>query len=185
MKLNKKFNHIGYFLAVGWLATITMDVAALITVMSGMVRLGPYQIVPDLLGRWVGSFPLGTVFHSTILETPPIPHEKIVGILSHYLIGVTLASLLVYPHVRIWHRKIAFRHAILYGIATCIFPCFIMFPSMGFGVMGLELPTAVTLMSFSALNHMAFGAGIFAWSNLLSKPVLKASRTTIDEAHHV
>src|SRR5215467_8079891 len=90
---------IGYFLAAGLFATFTMDLAALITVMSGLVQLGPYRIVPNLLGRWVGSFPSGTLFHSTILNTAPISHEKLLGILSHYLIGVTLTSLFVYPHV--------------------------------------------------------------------------------------
>jgi hypothetical protein len=171
MGINKERIHLGYFLAVGLLSTITMDLAALIMIISGMVRLGSYQIVPNLLGRWVAAIPTGTLVHSSILETPPFSHEKVVGLLCHYLIGVTLTSLFVYPHIRIWHRKIELRSAILYGIATCIFPYFIMFPAMGFGVMALKLKAAGTLMSVSFLNHVAFGLGIFAWSNLLYKPL--------------
>src|SRR5437899_2194771 len=166
LKINEKL--IGYFLVVGLLATITMDLTALVTVKSGLVRLGPYRLFPDMFGRWVGSFSAGKVFHSTILETPPIPHERIVGIVCHYLIGITLTTLLVYPHVRIWRQRVAFRSAILYGIATCILPWFVMFPAMGFGVMGLRLNIAGTLVFFSLFNHVAFGAGIFIWSNLLT-----------------
>ena len=70
-KINEKL--IGYFLVVGLLATITMDLTALVTVKSGLVRLGPYRLFPNMFGRWVGSFSAGKVFHSTILETPPIP----------------------------------------------------------------------------------------------------------------
>jgi hypothetical protein len=157
-----------------------MDLAALLTVMSGLVRLGPYQIVPNLLGRWIGSFPNGNVFHSTILNTAPIPHEMVLGILSHYLIGVTLTSLFVYPHVLIWHRAITFRNSLVYGIATCIFPYFLMFPAMGFGVMALNLKGAGMLLAFSLLNHAAFGIGIFVWGNLFNKPLLKTDRSRAD-----
>jgi hypothetical protein len=170
--IRDELTRIGYFLMAGVLATITMDLGALIMLSSGIVSLGPYRIVPNLLGRWVGSFPTGTIFHSTILETPPIPHEKVLGIVCHYLIGIILTSLLVYPHVRIWRRKIALSSALLYGIATCIFPYFVMFPAMGFGVLGLKLNDPSKLVSFSALNHAMFGAGIFIWSNLLNKPSL-------------
>jgi hypothetical protein len=174
MKFNRKL--IGYLLAVGLLATFTMDLAALISVKSGLVQFGPYRIFPNLFGRWVGSFAVGKVFHSTILQTQQIPHEQIIGILCHYLIGITLTTLLVYPHVRIWCRKVAFRSVILYGIATCILPWFIMFPAMGFGVMGLKLDVAGALVSFSLFNHVAFGMGIFIWSNVLRKPLLSADR---------
>ena len=176
-KSKAKLFRIGYFLAAGLFATFTMDLAALIAVMSGLVRLGPYRIVPNLLGRWVGSFPSGNMFNSTIFNTARIPHEKVLGILSHYLIGVTLTALFVYPHVRIWHRAITLQNALVYGIATCIFPYFLMFPAMGFGVMALKLKGASMLLAFSLLNHAAFGIGIFVWSNLLNKRFLKTDRS--------
>jgi len=187
MKLNsgigiiEKLLPFACFLAAGLLATLTMDLGALTMIVSGIASPGPYRIVPNLLGRWVGSFPSGILFHFTILDTPPIPHEKVLGILCHYLIGISLTSLLLYPHVRIWHRKIALGSALLYGIATCIFPYFVMFPAMGFGVMGFKLDGAGKLACFSALNHVIFGAGIFIWSNLLNKPSLSAQRCADSE----
>jgi len=173
---NERFFGAGYFLTVGLLATFTMDLAALILLMSGLIQLGPYKILPNLLGRWVGSFPGGTVFHSTILNAAPIRHEKVLGILCHYLIGVALTSLIVYPHIRIWCRAITFRNALVYGMVTCIFPWFLMFPAMGFGVMGLKLNNAGILMGFSFLNHAAFGMGIFMWSHLFNRRLLKIDR---------
>jgi hypothetical protein len=167
MKLSRYFSRIGYFLIVGLLATATMDVVALATVKTGIVHLGPYRIVPELLGRWVGCFPTGTFLHSTILATPSVPHEKLVGLVSHYLIGLTLSSVLLFPHVRVWHRRVTFRTGVVFGLATCIFPWFLMFPAMGFGIMALRLPNPTTLTLFSACNHVAFGIGIFLWNNLI------------------
>src|SRR5262245_39935829 len=120
LKPNERFFRTGYFLLVGLLATLTMDLAALILLQSGLIQLGPYKIVPNLLGRWVGSFPTGIVVHSTILNAPPIRHERVLGILCHYLIGMVLTSSILYPHVRIWQRAITFRNALVYGIVTCI-----------------------------------------------------------------
>jgi len=176
MKGDAYFSPIGYFLIVGLLATITMDITALAMVKTGIVQLGPYRLFPEILGRWVGSIPAGTFVHSTIFSTAPVPHEKVIGIVSHYLIGLTLSSLLLFPHVRIWHRRIMFRTALLFGIASCVFPYFLMFPSMGFGILALKLPHPATLILFSAWNHLAFGLGIFLWSNLKSFSGLRRTK---------
>jgi hypothetical protein len=168
MKLSQYFSRIGYFLIVGLLATVTMDIAAVAMVKTGLVQLGPYRIFPELLGRWVGSIPAGSLVHSTILTTPSVPHEKAIGIVSHYLIGLTLTSLLLFPHVRIWHRRVTLPTALLYGMTTSVFAYFLMFPSMGFGIMAIRLPHPATLILFSAWNHAAFGLGIFLWSNVKS-----------------
>ena len=162
------FSRIGYFLIVGVLATITMDIAALAMIKTGIVQLGAYRLLPELLGRWIGSFSAGAFVHSTIFTTAPVPHEKVIGLVSHYLIGLTLTSLFLFPHVQIWHRRVKLRTAILFGIATCVLPYFLMFPSMGLGIMALRLPHPATLILFSAWNHFTFGLGIFLWSNVKS-----------------
>jgi len=169
MKIAKQFALPAYLLATGLLATITMDIAAVTAIKSGIVKLGPYQIVPRLLGRWVGSFPSGKIFHTNILDTPPLPQEIPIGILSHYVIGLTLCSVFVLSSTKIFARRIDLWSAIIFGIATCIFPYFIMFPAMGFGVMGFKSFHESMLTFFSVVNHAAFGAGIFIWSNLLQK----------------
>jgi hypothetical protein len=165
--LKTHFKKVGYFLVVGLLATLTMDVAALIIVKSGAITLGRYRIVPELLGRWIGSFPGGKFVHSTIFETAAVPHEKLIGLVAHYLIGITLTSLLLFPHVRIWRRSVSLRGGALFGLATCVFPWFLMFPAMGFGIMAIHLPSPSPLMPLSVLNHVAFGMGIFFWSNVV------------------
>src|SRR5262249_26947882 len=119
MRIRALLRRLGYFLAVGLLATVTMDITALMIVKTGAAKLGPYRLVPELLGRWVGSFAQGRLVHATILVTPPVHHEKLLGLASHYLIGVTLTSLLLWPHVEIWRRRISLRTAMLFGLATC------------------------------------------------------------------
>ena len=170
MKIKEDLIAIPSLLATGVLATITMDIVALAAVKTRLIQLGTHQIIPNLLGRWVGSFARGKVFHLTIAETPPVAHEAIIGLITHYLIGITLTYLLVYPLVRILRRKISFPAALLYGIGTCVLPWSIMFPAMGFGFLGLKLPNPLTLVLFSALNHTAFGLGLFLWGNLINKP---------------
>ena len=49
-----------------------MDLAALTIVKTGAVELEAYRVIPELLGRWVGSFTAGRFVHSTILETAPV-----------------------------------------------------------------------------------------------------------------
>src|SRR6476660_5026345 len=118
---------VGYVLTTGLMATITMDLVALLAVSTGLVQLGSYRIVPQLLGRWVGCFVRRRPLHSTILDTSPIPHEALLGLLSHYLIGVTLTSVFLYFNLRLWRRTPSLWAALFFGLATCIFPYLLMF----------------------------------------------------------
>jgi len=176
MKLAKRFIDLGYLLATGILATLTMDVIAIASVKSGIFKLGRHQIGPHLLGRWVGSFPTGRVIHSNILDTSPLPHEVAIGVASHYVIGFTLSSIFVISWLKIFARKINLSSALIFGISTCVFPYFLMFPAMGFGVMGLKTVHESMLVPFSAFNHAVFGVGIFIWTHLLSRYYLNGSK---------
>ncbi len=167
MRNKEYFAKFCYLVATGLLATFTMDIAAFLAVKSGLIQLGQHQIIPHLLGRWLGSIPSGRVFHSNILDVPPIPHEAFIGVLAHYSIGIILASLFVFPHLFVWHRLVRFQSAIFFGLATCVLPFFVMFPAMGFGALAVNLENAPMMLTFSVWNHVAFGAGISIWSNLL------------------
>ena len=50
MKLTKRFIDLGYLLATGILATLTMDVIAIASVKSGIFKLGRHQIGPHPTG---------------------------------------------------------------------------------------------------------------------------------------
>jgi|SRR5258705_11531482 len=89
-------------LIVGILATVTMDVVALIALRLGIAGRGPRRTGPDLIGRWIGYLLRGKFRHTDILQTPPLPGELVLGLAAHYLIGIVLTlvylGLLVVAH---------------------------------------------------------------------------------------
>ncbi len=168
-----------YVVGSGLLATLAMDTAALALMVSHFGNSAPYRIVPNLLGRWIGSMANGTFVHPTILETPALRHEAALGLCCHYLIGITLSAIILYPHFKVRRAPPSLRAAIMFGVGTCVFPYFLMFPAMGFGMLGLKAPEAFVRIVFSAVNHAAFGVGIFLWSSILG--TLLAERIGFEE----
>jgi hypothetical protein len=59
-------------LTVGILATVTMDVVAMIALRLGIAGRGPRRTGPDLIGRWIGYLLQGKFRHTDILQTPPL-----------------------------------------------------------------------------------------------------------------
>jgi hypothetical protein len=51
-----------------------------------------------------------------------------------------------------------------YGISTAVLPLLVMFPSMGYGWLGLRTGDAARLARIMALGHVAFGLGIGLWA---------------------
>jgi hypothetical protein len=53
--------------------------------------------------------------------------------------------------------------AIGYGLATCVFPWFLVLPALGFGLFGLKGPPELRLFTSSLMNHLFYGLGLW-WS---------------------
>ena len=89
-------------LIVGILATVTMDVVAMMALRLGIAGRGPRRTGPDLIGRWIGYLLRGKFRHTDILQTPPLRGELVLGLAAHYLIGIVLTlvylGLLVVAH---------------------------------------------------------------------------------------
>ena len=149
-------------LIVGVLATVSMDVVAVIALRLGIAGRGPRRTGPDLIGRWVGYLLRGKFKHMDILQTPPLRGELVLGLVAHYSIGIALAlvylGLLVVAHARPTALS-----AILYGTATTVLPWFLMFPSQGMGWLGRDAPGDAHLARVSLFNHIIFGLSIALW----------------------
>ena len=147
-------------LIVGILATVTMDVVAVIALRLGIAGRGPRRTGPDLIGRWIGYLLRGKFRHTDILHTPPLRGELVLGLAAHYLIGIALTlvylGLLVVAHATP-------TAAILYGTATTVFPWFLMFPSQGMGWLGRDAPENTHLARVSLFNHIIFGLDPALW----------------------
>jgi hypothetical protein len=147
---------------VGILATVTMDVVAVIALRFGIAGRGSRRTGPDLIGRWVGYLFQGKFRHIDILQTPPLRGELLLGLAAHYSIGIVL-TLLYVGLLILAHATPTALSAILYGTATTVFPWFLMFPSQGMGWFGRDAPGDAHLPWISLFNHIVFGLGLALW----------------------
>ena len=151
---------------VGILATLTMDVVAVIALRVGIAGRGPRRTGPDLIGRWIGYVLRGKFRHTDILQTPPLRGELLLGFAAHYSIGIVL-TLIYFGLVALAHARPTTLSAVFYGTATTIFPWFLMFPSQGMGWLGWDAPGDAHLARASLFNHFVFGLGMALWIALI------------------
>lgn len=143
---------------VGILATVTMDVVALIALRFGIAGPRPRRTGPDWIGRWIGYILRGKFRHTDILQTPPLQGELLLGIAAHYSIGIVL-TLAYLGLLAVAHATPTALTAILYGTATMIFPWFLMFPSQGMGRLGWDAPGNAHLARASDERELMIATG--------------------------
>ncbi len=142
---------------VGCAATVTMDV------LGGVARrLG---LVAGAKGTWVGRWYLGIArgqfVHSNIAAAPEQPGEQRAALVGHYVIGIVLAVVYVIGARLLGLPPGSFSVAVGYGLATCVFPWFLMYPALGFGFFGWKGPAEMRPFTSSVLNHLFYGFGLW------------------------
>jgi hypothetical protein len=150
---------------VGMCATLLMD---LLNFLGAKVELVA-QFRPSMLGRWVTRLVRGEFLLADIRKAPQAKGELVIGEITHYLIGGTLAVLYVLlagvtglPVTNIFF-------AILYGVFTSVFAWFVLFPSYGFGILGKKGPPHMKPLRTSLYGHFNFGLGLGLFFNLLHR----------------
>ena len=119
------------------LATITMDAAM---VAAGRLARSTFvsdRLGPDMIGRWAGGLLRGRWRHDDIRSAPAQRGEPGLGLLTHYATGVVLTQAFLLLSRR-RSRRPGFVAGTAYGIATAVLPLLVMFPSMGYGWLGLR-----------------------------------------------
>lgn len=114
-----------------------------------------------LLGRWIRHMPGGTFRHASIAAAPRRPLECTVGSIAHYTIGVTLALVFVVLVSGGWLTRPTLLPALLYGLATVLFPFLILQPSLGLGVASSRTPNPARARLKSLVTHTVFGVGLY------------------------
>ena len=114
-----------------------------------------------LLGRWVRHMPAGTFRHANITASAPKPLECKVGWAAHYSIGVAMALAFVLIAPGEWIARPTFLPALLFGIATVVFPLFVLQPSLGLGVASSRTPNPTKARLKSLGTHTVFGLGLY------------------------
>jgi len=147
---------------VGIGATVLMDLWLWL-----LSRLGVPTTGFAMVGRWVGHFGRGEFAHAAISKAAPIPFELGLGWLTHYLIGIAFAVLLVGLQGAGWLEQPTLLPALVFGVVTVTAPWFVMQPAMGAGVLALKTPTPLRNGLRNLANHAVFGAGLYVAATVL------------------
>jgi hypothetical protein len=115
----------------------------------------------SLLGRWICHMPSGLFSHENISAAPVKPFERPLGWMAHYSIGVVLALLFVVLGPDNWLSSPTFLPPLFYGIATVVFPFFILQPALGFGMAASKTPHPWQARLKSLMTHTVFGVGLY------------------------
>lgn len=150
-------SYVAGAVAVGLGATLIMDLWNLF--LKRVFRVPSLDYC--LLGRWLSHMPEGTFRHASISAAPPRPFECTLGTISHYTIGVVFALAFVVLAPGDWLARPTLLPALCYGIATVVFPFFLMQPSFGLGVAASKTPNPVRARLKSLATHTVFGVGLY------------------------
>jgi hypothetical protein len=147
----------------GVAATLTMDVLAIASRRLGLAMGAKGQWV----GRWYLGIARGRFAYSDIAEAPEQPGEMRAALVGHYIIGVTLAVFYVFGADWVGVSPASLPVAVGYGLGTCVFPWFLVFPALGFGAFGQKGPPELRVFRASVLNHIGYGLGLWWAASVL------------------
>ena len=141
---------------LGIIATLVMDVAGALLRAAGITSGTP----PELIGKWIHSVFKGNIMVDDIRTSSGEQVSLGRFLVYHYIIGIILASFFYVLVLLLKIEHIVWWLPLLYGLATTLIPAFLMFPAMGFGILGLRGPEEYLLLRTAILNHLFFGIGL-------------------------
>lgn len=157
-------NHVLGAIAIGLGASLLMDLWNLFLKRA----FGIPSLNYCLLGRWLLHMPDGVFRHAGIGSAAAKPLECPVGWVAHYSIGVSLALGFVLVGPSDWMIRPTPGPALLYGLATVVFPFFVMQPAFGLGMAGSRTPNPLQARMKSLATHTVFGMGLYVCALLLT-----------------
>jgi hypothetical protein len=147
----------GHALVLGLGATLLMDAWNLFLKRG----FGVPSLDYGLLGRWILHMTGGRFAHPGIAKSPARRFERPVGYLAHYSIGVAFAVAFLAVAPAGWTGAPSPGPAVLFGVATVVFPFFVMQPAMGLGVASSRAPRPLRARLKSLATHAVFGVGLY------------------------
>jgi len=150
-------------IAIGVGATILMDLWAIVlAVLSGRPK-------PDWapVGRWFWHLKSGVVFHDDIGKAEPYAHERALGWIGHYAVGILYGIILAVIVGPGWFAAPTFLPAFILGIVTVGAGWFLLQPGLGIGVAASKLPDAGMVRALNLVAHTVFAAGLYGTALIL------------------
>jgi len=121
-----------------------------------------------LVGRWLSHMREGVIKHQSITSAAPRRMECGIGWTAHYLIGIAFAAGLVAMAGTDWLFHPTLLPALLFGIATVLFPFLFMQPALGLGIAASKTPHPAKARLRSLASHAVFGIGLYISALALS-----------------
>lgn len=151
-------------LGAGILSTYIMDLGNRLLSIPGWVNKSD----PRHLGRVSDQWMHGS-FQNNLFKLEPVANEYLYGVLTHYTIGIILATCFVYLSHRLWNGIRWTWQPLAFGMATCVFAWFLLFPSIGFGLFGMNAPPQAHLFRGSLINHGCYALGLALAAFILAR----------------
>lgn len=119
---------------------------------------------PDygLVGRWVAYLAAGRFRHDRISATPAVRGERTIGWITHFLVGIAFAAILLSIWGIAWVHHPTIGPALLVGIGSVAAPFLVMQPGMGAGIAASRTPRPSAARLQSLVTHAMFGLGLYA-----------------------
>jgi hypothetical protein len=152
-------------IVIGVGATALMDLWAIFLNVAFKMPLPNWGLV----GRWFCGLSGGKVFHNDIGESAEWPHERAVGWLSHYAIGIVYAGFLLLVAGPEWVLNPTFLPAWILGMITIGAGWFLLQPGMGAGWAASKRPNPMRVRCFSILAHTVFSIGLYGTALILAQ----------------
>lgn len=121
-----EMSYIAHAILVGVSATLILDAWSLFLKIA-------FKVPPPnfcMVGRWLLHMPQGSFVHASIAAAEPKKSECVAGWILHYLIGVVFAFVFLVLVSGEWLVRPTPLPALLFGIATVVFPLFVMQPAL-------------------------------------------------------
>ena len=145
--------------AAGTVATVVMDAAMLTAAVASPAAFSSNLLGFDVIGRWANGLCRGRLRTTGDVGAPARRRDTVLGLATHYATGIALTEAYRLALQRAG-RSSSLRGATAYGVATAALPLFILYPSLGYGVLGSRSGEAPRLLRVMLLGHLAFGLGI-------------------------
>jgi uncharacterized membrane protein YeaQ/YmgE (transglycosylase-associated protein family) len=143
-------------IVAGVLGTLAMDLLNSLFARAGVIT----KIDVGMIGRMSAGWAHGHFRYRHPGEMEPVVHEKFLGYVTHYAIGVGLSFIYVFGWALFVGGPPSPAWALAYGIATTVASLFLVYPSMGMGLCGIHSPEGIKSPISSLANHLFFGVGM-------------------------
>ncbi|KVQ88790.1 DUF2938 domain-containing protein [Burkholderia ubonensis] len=162
--MNDTADTLLHLLLTGAGGTLVMDLWALFRRRA----FGTPSLDYALVGRWLGHMASGRFRHASIVAAPPVRHERPLGWLAHYAIGIAFAGLPVALAGTQWISTPTLLPALAAGIGSVAAPFFVMQPAFGFGIAAARTPQPSVARRRSLVTHLSYGLGLYVAAQVLT-----------------